>query len=162
MSDAPLSQPDHLGEPDWPVIHAFLHLQSRYGLTRSGFECAPVVTLIALDEFDAPMRLATQARPEPAPIVCRAHLADQLNRLGHPAFAPREAWIDWTVVYAAAKLARLGVEYEAFRRAPWAHLYTYSDPSALECLADGFQPLLPAQAAVAKRLRAAERREGGR
>lgn len=80
--------------------------------------------------------------------------------LGHPALAPREAWIDWTVVYAATHLAELGVRYAAFREAPWAHLHAHGMACALECLAHGFQPLLPAQAAVAKRLRAAALDDG--
>lgn len=59
----------------------------------------------------------------------------------------------WAGVYAACRLGSMGLRFEHFVASPWDHLRRLGQLSAPACLAMGLQPLLPAQAAVARRLR---------
>jgi hypothetical protein len=59
----------------------------------------------------------------------------------------------WAGVYAACRLTPTELRFEDFARSPWEHLRRLGQLSAPACLAMGLQPLLPVQAAVARRLR---------
>ena len=58
----------------------------------------------------------------------------------------------WTEVFEACRLSEQGERLEEFLRDPWTVLRRHGQESAPECLAKGFLPLLPRQAAVARRL----------
>jgi hypothetical protein len=47
----------------------------------------------------------------------------------------------------------MGLRFEDFVMSPWEHLRRLGQLSAPACMAVGLEPLLPAQAAVARRLR---------
>lgn len=59
----------------------------------------------------------------------------------------------WAGVYTACRLTETGLRFEDFVTSPWEHLELLGQLSAPACLAAGLKPLLPAQAAVARRLR---------
>jgi hypothetical protein len=59
----------------------------------------------------------------------------------------------WAGVYTACRLTQTGLRFDDFVTSPWEHLRRLGQLSAPACLAMGLQPLLPAQAAVARRLR---------
>lgn len=59
----------------------------------------------------------------------------------------------WAGVYTACRLTETGLRFEGFVISPWEHLERLGQLSAPACLAAGLEPLLPAQAAVARRLR---------
>lgn len=59
----------------------------------------------------------------------------------------------WAGVYTACRLTQMGLRFDSFVESPWEHLLRMGQLSAPDCLAAGLQPLLPAQAAVARRLR---------
>lgn len=56
-------------------------------------------------------------------------------------------------IYIEARIADYGYSVEAFRAEPEAVLAACNQSSAPECIERGYRPLLPAQAAVAERLR---------
>jgi hypothetical protein len=59
----------------------------------------------------------------------------------------------WAGVYTACRLTETGLRFEDFvTTSPWEHLERLGQLSAPACLAAGVEPLLPAQAAVARRL----------
>jgi hypothetical protein len=59
----------------------------------------------------------------------------------------------WAGVYTACRLTQTGLRFDDFVTSPWEHLRRLGQLSAPDCLAAGLHPLLPAQAAVARRLR---------
>lgn len=59
----------------------------------------------------------------------------------------------WAGVYTACRLTQMGLRFDSFVESPWEHLLRMGQLSAPACLAMGLQPLLPVQAAVARRLR---------
>jgi hypothetical protein len=62
----------------------------------------------------------------------------------------------WAGVYTACRLTETGLRFEGFVISPWEHLERLGQLSAPACLAAGLEPLLPAQAVVARRLRRIE------
>lgn len=66
----------------------------------------------------------------------------------------------WTEVFEACRLGEQGERLEEFLRDPWTVLRRHGQESAPECLANGFRPLLPRQAVVARRLAAAWNADG--
>lgn len=62
--------------------------------------------------------------------------------------AARNTSIDWKEVYEACRLHRVGISYARFIEAPEATLAQLGMHDALEIMATGFLPLLPAQARV--------------
>lgn len=64
----------------------------------------------------------------------------------------------WAEIYHATRLSEEGVPFEAFIQAPHEHLGAYGQSEAPESMRQGYEPLLPAQARVARRLRAHEAR----
>jgi len=67
----------------------------------------------------------------------------------------------WSAVFEACRLGEQGEGLEDFLADPWAVLRRHGQESAPECLANGFRPLLPRQAAVARRLAEAWGADGG-
>lgn len=59
----------------------------------------------------------------------------------------------WRPVYDAAHLADTGLSFEVFLTAPWAHLVEQGQETAPRALHNGYRPLLPRQAKIAKRIR---------
>ena len=70
-----------------------------------------------------------------------------MNPLMNPtAFTP--AATDWAAVYDACRLQLTGISYAQFIQAPEETLIRLGMEDALEIMATGFLPLLPAQAKV--------------
>lgn len=55
-------------------------------------------------------------------------------------------------LFTTAGIAQFGFTLEQFKRNPNSVLRQCGQPSAPDCIANGFKPLLPAQAMVAKQL----------
>ena len=71
-----------------------------------------------------------------------------------------EDFIDyWAEIYHAIRLCDEGVPFELFVQAPHEYLGAYGQSEAPESMRQGYKPLLPAQARVARRLREEEKRE---
>lgn len=65
---------------------------------------------------------------------------------------------EWTPVYQACRLAEEGIALDAFLAAPWQHLVEHGQESCFASHGRGFRPLLPRQAAVARRIRSMDLR----
>lgn len=59
---------------------------------------------------------------------------------------------DWEMVYALCRLADHGIEMEVFVLDPWVVLTEVGQTDAPQSIADGYLPLLPRQAELAKQL----------
>jgi hypothetical protein len=60
----------------------------------------------------------------------------------------------WADIYAQAKIAELiQIPLSEFLQDPWAHLINSGQESALDCIENGYAPLLPAQARAGKAIR---------
>lgn len=64
----------------------------------------------------------------------------------------------WGEVFSACRLHELGVTFSSFIASPWEMLALHGQESAPECLTQGYRPLLPRQAAIARRIREEEAR----
>jgi len=60
----------------------------------------------------------------------------------------------WLSVYTACQLHKQAgaPSFDEFLKAPWVHLEQQGQADAPPSMADGYEPLLPAQVAVARRL----------
>lgn len=65
----------------------------------------------------------------------------------------------WQRIYDECRLKECGVEFHKFISDPWGVLTRCGQFGAPASIANGFKPLLPKQAAVAKRLHNSERRQ---
>lgn len=59
---------------------------------------------------------------------------------------------DWETVYALCRLAEYGIEMDTFVSDPWVVLTEVGQTDAPQSIADGYLPLLPRQAELAKQL----------
>ncbi len=64
----------------------------------------------------------------------------------------------WSEIFVSARIIEFGITFERFLKDPWKHLVSCGQESAPEAIAEGMQPLLPAQAEVARRIRESEQR----
>lgn len=62
----------------------------------------------------------------------------------------------WEQVYTKCRLAQHGVSLREFVSNPWKVLAQHGQSAAPESIANGYEPLLPRQAEVARRLVAEE------
>ncbi|UVE19530.1 hypothetical protein NVV93_09230 [Pseudomonas sp. LS44] len=61
----------------------------------------------------------------------------------------------WVEIYADARIGEISNKpFSEFIRDPWNELVDAGQESALDSMVQGFRPLLPAQAATAKRIQA--------
>src|SRR5699024_4360286 len=59
----------------------------------------------------------------------------------------------WASIYDACHMRELGYTLEQFLETPWAALNAAGQGEALQSIEAGFEPLLPAQVHIARRLR---------
>ena len=59
----------------------------------------------------------------------------------------------WARVFVEARILESGITFDQFLTNPDYYLSSIGQETAPECIKNGFLPLLPKQAAVAKRLR---------
>ncbi|PNV70531.1 hypothetical protein [Vibrio cholerae] len=64
----------------------------------------------------------------------------------------------WGEIFVSARIIEFGITFERFLKDPWKHLMSCGQESAPDAIAEGMQPLLPAQAEVARRIRESEQR----
>lgn len=71
---------------------------------------------------------------------------------------PNESPDFWEAVYDACKLDAVPEApcFDTFLEDPWRYLTELGQAEAVASMAHGFEPLLPAQAAIARRLQAEE------
>ena len=62
----------------------------------------------------------------------------------------------WADIYAQARVAELiSVTFSQFLQAPWEYLTTAGQETAVDCISNGFMPLLPKQAQASQKIQAA-------
>ena len=59
----------------------------------------------------------------------------------------------WATIFQATSLFYEGVTFEEFLTAPWDYLYEHGQEGAPASMEQGFRPLLPEQARIARRMR---------
>jgi hypothetical protein len=91
----------------------------------------------------------TGGLPNPGTVENRDQVPHRKIRSMQRTLDGNEYWIE---VFEACRLGEQGERLDAFLRDPLTALRRHGQESALECLAKGFRPLLPRQAAVARRL----------
>lgn len=81
-----------------------------------------------------------------------------------PRFTPNNGVIatgeELRQVYTLCRLEEAGVDFDEFLAEPWEVLSAHGQTGALESIRKGFLPLLPEQAAIARRLADEENDDG--